>query len=230
MKRSASAGATLCHIAWVCGLPCSSSSGGPEPPWRSRMPPPGTRTSIRVKPSKNIVSLRVTDAVEGLDVEPFGRFAPARVVERGPHRRHGAAAVLVLRQRDDHHARQIRGAPADEFGCLRRPITRSGRVAGGWMPKAPTMPTPSLPRGSGPASFRRRHGFVPEQHGSLPGGGPRRLHGFRPEHQPRQRRCLHEQGHKAGRPGNPAETGRYGPCPLQCARQQQRHEWQAEAR
>ena len=37
MKRSASAGATACHMACVCGLPCSSSSGGPEPPRRSRI-------------------------------------------------------------------------------------------------------------------------------------------------------------------------------------------------
>jgi hypothetical protein len=32
VNRPASRGATRCHIACVCGYPCSSSSGGPSPP------------------------------------------------------------------------------------------------------------------------------------------------------------------------------------------------------
>ena len=37
VNSSASRGAILCHMTWVCGLPCSSSSGGPLPPCRSRI-------------------------------------------------------------------------------------------------------------------------------------------------------------------------------------------------
>ena len=37
VKRSASAGATLCQVRWFCGWPCSRSSGGPLPPTAVRM-------------------------------------------------------------------------------------------------------------------------------------------------------------------------------------------------
>ena len=36
-KRAAKRVATACHMTWVCGKPCSSSSGGPDPPCLRRM-------------------------------------------------------------------------------------------------------------------------------------------------------------------------------------------------
>ena len=41
-------------MACVCGLPCSSRSGGPEPPRRSRIAPSLTATCSSVKPGKNM--------------------------------------------------------------------------------------------------------------------------------------------------------------------------------
>ena len=43
----ASSGATRCQVAWVRGCPCSSSTGGPDPPWRTRSSasPTSTRSS-----------------------------------------------------------------------------------------------------------------------------------------------------------------------------------------
>src|SRR3984957_12057859 len=39
VKRSASCGATRCHITWVSEKPCSNNSGGPLPPTRAKMRP-----------------------------------------------------------------------------------------------------------------------------------------------------------------------------------------------
>src|ERR1700733_5507593 len=39
VKRSASCGATRCHITWVSEKPCSNSSGGPLPPTRAKTRP-----------------------------------------------------------------------------------------------------------------------------------------------------------------------------------------------
>src|SRR5690242_11852205 len=44
-------------MAWVCGLPCSSNNGGPEPPRRSRMRPSLMSMCSSAKPSKNIGAL-----------------------------------------------------------------------------------------------------------------------------------------------------------------------------
>src|SRR6185437_6765566 len=51
VKRSASRGATLCHIAWVWGLPCRRSSGGPLPPWRTAIVASPVSMVERRKPS-----------------------------------------------------------------------------------------------------------------------------------------------------------------------------------
>ena len=50
MCSRASAGATWCHIAWVCGKPCSKSTGGPEPPCTALIvaPPLSLPVSYRV--------------------------------------------------------------------------------------------------------------------------------------------------------------------------------------
>src|SRR3954453_8459737 len=104
VNRFASSGATRCHIACVCGLPCSISSGGPEPPWRRRIVPPGTFTCSRVKPSKN-----TSEDIGGLlpfvdfDVGPAGNAAPAWTGEGGAHDRQGGVAVAVLSKQGEDH-------------------------------------------------------------------------------------------------------------------------------
>ena len=51
VKSRARRGATMCHITCVCGWPCSSSSGGPLPPWRTRMVASPVSIIALVKPS-----------------------------------------------------------------------------------------------------------------------------------------------------------------------------------
>ena len=51
VRDSASAGATSCHITWVCGYPCNSRTDGPSPPARAWMRMPSTSTSTVSKPS-----------------------------------------------------------------------------------------------------------------------------------------------------------------------------------
>jgi hypothetical protein len=43
-------------VTWVNGLPCSSKSGGPSPPWRRLMRAPLVTISVRVKPSNMSLS------------------------------------------------------------------------------------------------------------------------------------------------------------------------------
>ena len=44
-------GDTRCHVVCVRGCPCSSSTGGPDPPWRTRKTASPTSISSRAKPS-----------------------------------------------------------------------------------------------------------------------------------------------------------------------------------
>src|SRR5690606_33373871 len=46
----------------------SSKSGGPLPPWRSRMSPSRTRIVVSVKPSKNMIFSRVRRVARSLRV------------------------------------------------------------------------------------------------------------------------------------------------------------------
>src|ERR1700733_9576809 len=50
VKRSASCGATRCHITWVSEKPCSNSSGGPLPPTRAKMRPDVVLIHSEAKP------------------------------------------------------------------------------------------------------------------------------------------------------------------------------------
>ena len=52
VKRSASAGATRCHITCVCGKPCSRTSGGPAPPVRANSRPMPMSIQRESKPGK----------------------------------------------------------------------------------------------------------------------------------------------------------------------------------
>ena len=45
-----------CHITCVCGWPCRSSSGGPLPPWRTRIVASGVGMRVRVKEGNMEVS------------------------------------------------------------------------------------------------------------------------------------------------------------------------------
>src|SRR5450755_1532437 len=49
-------------MACVWGLPCSSSSGGPEPPRRKRILPSATATCSRVKPGKIMATIPASGA------------------------------------------------------------------------------------------------------------------------------------------------------------------------
>src|SRR5512140_266729 len=57
VNSSAKRGAILCHITCVSGLPCSSSNGGPLPPWRRWIVAPSTGMSVVVKFSNMKCSL-----------------------------------------------------------------------------------------------------------------------------------------------------------------------------
>src|ERR1039458_5561610 len=121
VKRRAIAGPTTFQMQCDCGLPCSSSRGGPEPPWRRRMLPPGTSTLVSVKPSKNI-PVPLADAIEGEDVEPDSGLTPARVRGKGraQQRRGGARGGIHADQRQDD---AVRGGDAvvelpDRIGLL----------------------------------------------------------------------------------------------------------------
>jgi hypothetical protein len=51
VKRRAKRGATPRHIRWVCGKPCSSKIGDPEPDRRTKMLVSAVWTSTASKPS-----------------------------------------------------------------------------------------------------------------------------------------------------------------------------------
>src|SRR5215471_4920291 len=56
VKSRASQGAIRCHMTWVWGCPWSSSSGGPDPPWRSLTSISPALIVSRVKPSNIAIS------------------------------------------------------------------------------------------------------------------------------------------------------------------------------
>src|ERR1700722_7938495 len=68
VKRSASCGATRCHITCVSEKPCSNSSGGPLPPTRAKMRPDVVLIHSEPKPGKR--SAR-SDIVDHSTLDPF---------------------------------------------------------------------------------------------------------------------------------------------------------------
>src|SRR5215211_7308811 len=82
-KRSASAGATRCHIACVCGYPCRSSTGGPSPP-TTAFTVTVERAALR---SENPENRACVDATRPPPKRSAGRFVlPAMdLVEKRPH-------------------------------------------------------------------------------------------------------------------------------------------------
>src|ERR1700679_4189411 len=82
VKRSASCGATRCHITCVSEKPCSSNSGGPLPPTRAKMRPDFVLIHSEAKPGNR--SAR-SDIVEHSTLDPFGRlFSRLLLLDRLP--------------------------------------------------------------------------------------------------------------------------------------------------
>src|SRR5579863_9693429 len=61
LKRSASCGATRCHIACVSEKPCSRSSGGPLPPTRAKMRPDFVLIHSEPKPGNKSARSDIVD-------------------------------------------------------------------------------------------------------------------------------------------------------------------------
>ena len=57
VRVAASFGATSRHVMWLCGAPCSSRMGGPEPPMTPLISAPVVFTLNGLKPGKKRVAL-----------------------------------------------------------------------------------------------------------------------------------------------------------------------------
>src|SRR6187399_1534185 len=98
-------------MKWVRGLPCRSSSGGPDPPWRRLMRAPAPSTCFSVNPSNTEELREFVHILKRVDV-------PEHVEHRGsPVLRHLSplrALPEFLRQLVIRH--RVRGAPLAEIG------------------------------------------------------------------------------------------------------------------
>src|SRR3954447_25194703 len=99
MWSRASSGATRCQVVCVRGWPCRSTTGGPEPPCRTRSTASPTSTRSSVKPSNMSTTYTVHDSRKR---EWKKLIAHARIEER-VHDVHDE-----VHQHDRHRADQNR--------------------------------------------------------------------------------------------------------------------------